>query len=515
MVNFNFPAMSLKSSHVRFESGLCMSCPIIVQTFFNTNFTIALNIVDSTSPNRTENEKDFLFYKFELGKGGSYVAAPTVTTIYRAADFISDEIRLIKTLSPKHSRLLLDSMPDHRWSPDKDALLMSFAGIDPGTSTLYYVVCRVDGGFECEKLRTTENSLMKLDAQFDKIKANSTHVVVSFKSHALSFSIKDPLTVQHLIFSHSISKVVFYEGRWYGVCNNKDMCVLVENGEMLEVSYYLWRNKQDLQYTELITTTSYLVAKYEAGEGQAGFHIIAKEDRIFESENRSSNSNITKSPDLIMFPHDLNVTEMPKRYYEFYGRFMFVNETDLTMFVVPPTLSSPPGKNVAMQRISQLNRTNSIAGDRILISLPLHEGQNSFALITEDTRAENLTENTKSLLINEAGLSNGYLDFNDLSDQELMETPRFEFEAYYLHHPNFKKVKYSIEFIESKKKPKMSLVWILGGVFSLFFVLFVIFCLSFNKAIKASKQDSLKPEDCSLMEPIIPTSTPVDNKAVS
>lgn len=502
--------MNLKTSQVKFEAGLCTSCPIIVQTFFDKNFTAVLHIIESETQSSFKDEKDFILYKFELGKGGSYESAPKITKIERAADYISKDTQLIKTLTPDHARLLLSSKPDHKWSNETSASLLTFAGLDQIANSVYFVICRVDNTFECEKIRSISNPYHVMQQNFEKIKSNKTHVMISFSNHFLSFPLEDNNATEpykKMSFNTSVSKVTYYEGRWFGICETNRLCGLKEDLGKLYIDSYFQPLSSNIAYDQLITSGRNLVARYEA-QDYAGFHILTKEDKMFFTENNSTKTEDDSKTDLIAIVHRIPKTNMPKRYYEFQGRFMFATETDISMFVVPPTLKPPAGKLLQTQKIAKLNRTNSMAGERIILSLPLQEGENSFALLSEETSSQTHSHH-KNFLINEVYLSNAYIDLNEVPNQDLLDAKTLDFEAYYFQNPNFKQIKYSLEFIETIQKPKVSLLWILAGFFFLLLILFVIFCFKFRKAITGGQNDNIRPEDCSLMEPILGTSSPM------
>lgn len=507
--------MILKSSQVTFEGTLCHSCPTVVQTFFDSNMTAVLQITTSESKigEAVNHDKDFRLYRFELGDKSSYSTAPVVSVIEKEADYISLNSKLLKSLTPEHAKILLSADPAHKWAVDPEAQLLSFAGLDNVINSVFFAVCRVDSQFECEKIRSVRNEFEGLESNFDKIKSNKTHLILTFSNHAICIPLDESLPISKFTFSKDISKVAFYENNWYGICNDSILCRLRENQGKLTLEWEYGTKTEDLTYVQLITSGTYLVAKYESKD-IGGFHIYSIEDKDFfvdeanEPSKKKESSNIT---DLNLFPHDLKMSEMPNRYYEFRGKFMFATDHDLSMIVMPPTMTPPAGKNMGMHLLSRLNRTNSLGGGRILISLPLQEGENSFALISEaEPQDKKLSDSKKQLVINEVRIGNAFVDLNNLNKEELLASKSFNFDAYYYDYPNFKKVKYQLEFIEFKSRPQPWLLWSLGGFLLVLLLLVIVFCVKMKMAIKsARKRDSFKPEDCSLMEPVLGLASPL------
>ena len=49
---------------------------------------------------------------------------------------------------------------------------------------------------------------------------------------------------------------------------------------------------------------------------------------------------------------------------------MFLEDDDLKMLAIPPTLELPKDKLAAYLKVGQLNRTNVIMGEQLLYSIP-------------------------------------------------------------------------------------------------------------------------------------------------
>lgn len=507
MINFGFPDMNLKVSEVNFEAGLCTVCPIVVQTFFDKKFTAVLHIVDLEKVPAKVPDKSFILYRFELDDDNSYSSAPTVETINLQASFISNKTDRLKSLTPYHARLLLSKKPDHKWSKDSSASLLSFAGIDETTNSIYMMICRVDADFECEKIKTFDIPFYQVDPTFEKIKANQTHVMVTFSGHFISFWIEDrddSIVEENLSVENSVSKITYYEGRFYGIYNDVQICRLKKAGNKLTTELFYEEINYNKKYVQLITSGRHLVAKFE-NQTAGGFNIISKMDEDFFNESEAK-ATLT---DLIAARILLPKASIPKRYYEFQGKFMYATSDELSMRVVPPTVTPPKGKILKHQDSSRLNKSSSLVGERIVLSLPLQEGGNSFALLSElKARPQHSHEATKFLL-NEVILSTAFLDFGKIPSLDLLEQKNFEFEAYYFENPNFRQVKYSIQFIESSMKPQSSLIWIFFSFALVFLVLFIVLCFKFRTAIKTSTSENLRPEDCSLMEPVLGAGSPM------
>lgn len=508
MIKFGFPDMNLKVSEVNFDAGLCTLCPIVVQTFFDKKFTAVLHIVDLEAQPLTKPEKKFILYRFELDEDNSYSTAPIVESVTLQASYISNKTEKLKSLTPNHAKLLLSKRPDHKWSKDTSASLLTFAGIDDVTNTVYMTICRVDSLFECEKMKTFDIPFYQVDPAFEKIKANQTHVMVTFSGHFISFWIEDreDVTLQeNLSVENTVSKITYYEGRFYGIYRDSQICRLKKSGNKLTTELFYEENYNQ-KYVQLITSGRHLVAKFENAT-MGGFIIISKLDEDFFNEGiPREKATLT---DLIAARIHLPIDEIPRRYYEFQGKFMYATVDELYMRVVPPTITPPKGKILKHQDSSKLNKSSTLVGERIVLSLPLQEGGNSFALLSELKARQGHTHDATKFLINEVVLSTSFLDFGNIPSTDLLELKNFDFEVYYFEHPNFRQNKYSLQFIESSTKPQSSLLWIFFSFALVFLVLFVVLCFKFRKAIKSSAADNLRPEDCSLMEPIIGAGSPM------
>ena len=144
-----------------------------------------------------------------------------------------------------------------------------------------------------------------------------------------------------ILFERTIKRIVLFKDSYYGICNQSSVCQLSNEGDIFKnistVYSAIEKGLNGLIFTDLSITNNFMIAvfiEYNGLETSKGIKIFVENDNsIFETSNGKYFNIFT-----YYFNDDGDKFRDIPKFYEWRKKLMFVEDDDLKMLAISPTL---------------------------------------------------------------------------------------------------------------------------------------------------------------------------------